>query len=38
MKRMIVGYLLTAATVYLTMSYIMKLFIVLINTVSLSAI
>ncbi len=38
MKRMVLGYLLSAASVYLTMSFLSKLFIDLINNFSLSVI
>ena len=36
MKRMVLGYLLSAATVYLTMSFLMQIFLNLINNFSLS--
>ncbi len=36
MKRMVLGYLLSAATVYLTMTFLMKIFFNLINNFSLS--
>jgi hypothetical protein len=36
MKRMVLGYLISAATVYLTVNFIMKIFLNLINNFSLS--
>jgi len=36
MKRMVLGYLLSAASVYLTMSFLTKVFLDLIHSFSLS--
>jgi hypothetical protein len=38
MKRMVLGYLLSAATVYLTMSFLTKFFLDLISNFGLSVI
>ena len=38
MKRMVLGYLLSAASVYLTMSFLTQVFLDLINNFSLSVI
>jgi hypothetical protein len=38
MKRMVLGYLLSAASVYLTMNFLTKVFLDLINNFALSVI